>query len=72
MTAPASQGSSMVVQPYGWASKYEVAAGHWSPRHLNSPMPGVGTQCLLIFDHLGDAWVPCWEGPGEGLPGDMF
>jgi hypothetical protein len=59
--APASASDALyIVTPgFSMAFPYEVAPGHWL---AGATLPSVGTECLVIFDEHGDAWVPLWDG----------
>ena len=72
--APANDDDSMrvVVLGYSERSDYVVPAEQWS--HGVGSLPAVDTQCLLVLDHEGDAWVPEWGfkyagGAGGGTEG---
>jgi hypothetical protein len=58
--APLTGADSMWVTPIGYstATPYEVRPSNWLAR--GSTLPAVGALCVVIFDNLGDAWVPMW------------
>jgi hypothetical protein len=70
VTPPASNDDSMVVvvPDFSMAFPYEVLSNHWE-KASNFPVANAG--CLVLFDEVGDAWVPLWDGmiPG-GAGGD--
>jgi hypothetical protein len=43
-----------------------IPAGNWSPR--GNALPAVGADCLIVFDDVGDAFVPLWHGT-SAFPG---
>ena len=66
----------ILVQLIGWSAHYayEIPKTNWMPRpnqQLDTALgagpplvPKKGDTCLVVFDHLGDGWVPVWGGPG--------
>ncbi len=70
--APSSAADSMDVHIWGWprSQSYTVPATNWSPRPnpvlddvggAGPPvLPNEGASCLIVFDHVDDAWVPVW------------
>jgi hypothetical protein len=59
--APDGVGSSMVVVARGISldQGFAVPPGHWEPR--GEALPKAGNACLLVFDDVGDVWVPIWS-----------
>ena len=60
--APTSESDRMVVVTTSSSKDYgvEVPAGNWSPR--GTALPTLGAECLVVFDDVGDAFVPTWAG----------
>lgn len=58
--ATATDGMAVVLFDYSRDLEYEVPAGHWAPR--GTSLPALGDRCLVVFDTVGDVWVPAWEG----------
>ena len=58
---PGSSSESLfvVVPGLSLAYPYEVIGPRWT--HAAN-LPDVGTECLVVFDDSGDAWVPLWAG----------
>ena len=67
--APVSDADTLyVVTPdLSLALAYEVPSAQWA--HASN-LPAVGTECVLVFDEQGDAWVPIWAGMIPGGSGD--
>lgn len=59
--APGAVNAEMTVVARGQSLDhgYIVPAGHWQPR--GAELPKQGDACLLVFDDLGDVWVPIWS-----------
>lgn len=60
--APASEASPMSVTITSVTRQFGVTipAGNWTPR--GKTLPAVGAECLVVFDDVGDAFVPVWAG----------
>ena len=60
--APTSESDRMVVVTTSSSKDYGVVipAGNWSPR--GTSLPALGAECLVVFDDVGDAFVPTWAG----------
>lgn len=63
--APRSEGDVMQVTVRTVTRQFgvEIPAGNWEPR--GAALPTVGAECLVVFDDLGDAFVPVWAGASD-------
>lgn len=65
---PGSDAESLIVtvSEFSIALAYEVPTGQWG--HASN-LPAAGASCLVVFDELGDVWVPLWAGmePSGGV-----
>jgi len=64
--APTSESDKMVVLVTSLTRQFgvDVPAGNWEPKGVTLPQPGA--PCLVVFDDLGDAFVPLWGGGATG------
>lgn len=60
VVAPAAVSDPMIVLPEGELHGLQIPAGNWQPRR-DVELPSAGNSCLVVFDELGDAWVPVWS-----------
>ena len=62
VVAPTSEADKMVVVTSSSSTDYgiEIPAGNWTPR--GTALPALGAECLVVFDDVGDAFVPTWSG----------
>jgi hypothetical protein len=60
--APTSESDALmvVIPDLSETQGYIVPAGNWNARS-GGALPTVGATCLMVFDHLGDVWVPVWS-----------
>ena len=60
--APTSEAQALMVVIGDITRQYgiEVPAGNWGAR--GSALPVAGDTCLVVFDNVGDAFVPVWGG----------
>jgi hypothetical protein len=58
--APTAAENPLWVSLDGWPDShpYQIPTGQWA---FGGP-PDSGAACVVLFDHLGDAWVPLWLG----------
>lgn len=59
--APATRFETVrvILPDYSTEVAYDVPGTNWTP--WGTALPGLGNLCLVVFDSLGDAWIPSWE-----------
>lgn len=63
--APASTAAAFEVEIPGFAERHVYQIRRWQSR--GTTLPAVGDECLVVFDDLGEPWVPGWWPAGGDI-----
>lgn len=61
--APEALGAPMTVTIPAFSADHVFQVRYWMPR--DAAIPAAGDRVLVVFDDVGEPWVPAWISGGE-------